>query len=187
MTIHPAVRLTWDDLQTFPDDGKRRELFEGDLVVSPASRPRHQIIVAALYDLLRERLRTGPLPGHVLFAPVDVRFADDTVVEPDLLVLSPDQYRRLANAPAIDEPPLLVVQVLSPASAGRDRGARAKLYARYGVPHYWIVDPAAQTLEALAWDGAAWQPTGTSEGRLLKDPAPFDGLVVDLAAIFTTP
>ncbi len=55
------------------------------------------------------------------------------------------------------------------------------------MPHYWLVDPASRTVETLAWDGTAWQPTGSLEGDLLRDPAPFPGLALDLAAVFAVP
>ena len=80
---------TREDLATMPDDGRRYELVDGTLIVTPAPSRRHQDVAANLYDAL-----SGPCPRELKarFAPVDVAIADDTVLQPDLLVVRRDEY-----------------------------------------------------------------------------------------------
>ena len=125
VTSLPQSRpLTRDDLEGMPDDGHRYELVEGTLVVSPAPGMPHQDAAFLLAKLLADQC-----PPHlkVLMAPFDVVLADDTVVEPDVLVAS-----RAALTPKnLPGPPVLAVEVLSPSSRAISRVKIArKLAAR---------------------------------------------------------
>ena len=104
----PLVRA---DLERLPDDGHRYELIDGVLIVSPAPRIPHQDVAGNLHVLLRA---TCPQELKVLFAPVDVVLAEDTVLQPDLLVAPREQFSRTE----LPGPPLLAVEVLSPSTRG---------------------------------------------------------------------
>ena len=110
VTTLPRSRpLTRADLDTMPDDGHRYELIDGSLIVTPAPSPRHQGAVGELYLLLR---LACPAHLQVFLAPLDVALADDTIMQPDLLVA------RRADVTERDLPtaPVLAVEVLSPSS-----------------------------------------------------------------------
>lgn len=121
------------------------ELLRGQFSMSPSPSPLHQICAYLLYERLSAAVRT--VGGLVLGAPLDVVLADDTVVQPDLLYVSP--ARRASVQDRVIGPPDLVVEVVSPASVARDRVQKLSLYLQYGVPEYWIIDPASQMIEFL--------------------------------------
>lgn len=83
----------------------------------------------------------------MLLSPIDVILSRITVLQPDLVFLATDR-RGVVTERAIEGAPTLVVEVLSPASHARDRGVKRALYARHGVPWYWIVDPVSREVEA---------------------------------------
>lgn len=134
--------LTRADLDTMPDDGHRYELLDGVLLVSPAPRPVHQEVLGGLYLLLR-----GSLPAHlkVYFAPVDVVLADDTVLQPDLLVAPREQFTQ-RDLPG---PPLLAVEVLSPSTRRFDLLLKRDRFQSAGVRSYWLVDPEIPSVTVL--------------------------------------
>lgn len=126
--------LTYDDLEEMPDDGRRYELVDGILIVTPAPAVPHQVVVAALYRVLRA---ARPSEVAVLTAPVDFVPEPTTVLEPDVLVFAADQ----AGAARLVDPPRLVAEVLSPGTRRYDLGTKRLAYAGARVPAYWIVDP----------------------------------------------
>lgn len=126
--------LTRADLRELPDDGHRYELLDGTLLVSPSPSLPHQRAVGRLHLLL-----AGACPPdlEVVLAPFDVTLADDTVLQPDLLVVR----RATAEAGAVPLVPHLVVEVLSPSSRRIDLLLKRARYEAAGIPAYWVVDP----------------------------------------------
>lgn len=142
VTTLPRRPLTVDDLELMPDDGHRYELIDGTLIVSPSPSLRHQIVHANLMEILRHAC---PAELRVLSAPLAVVLADDTSVQPDLLVV-----RRDLPGPKVTELPTLAVEILSPSSRLIDLNLKRARYERAGVPSFWVVDPDA--LRLLAWE-----------------------------------
>jgi Uma2 family endonuclease len=140
--------FTVEDLEAFPDDGRRYELVDGVLLVSPAPRFRHQV---AAFELAKVLSAACPPELYVVTAPVDVRRGRRTSLQPDIMVFRRDAID--LDRPALD-PPLLAVEVLSPSSRDIDQGLKRLTYARLGVPSYWIVDPAPPSLLAYELDTA---------------------------------
>ncbi|WP_344202333.1 Uma2 family endonuclease [Aeromicrobium alkaliterrae] len=122
-----------------PDDGKRYEVIDGVLLVNAAPRPAHQGVLVSLAILLRT---AAPEHLKVHVAPLDVVLADDTVVEPDVLVARAADFSDL-NLPG---PPLLAVEVLSPSTRSVDLVLKKERYERAGIAGYWLVDPAELVL-----------------------------------------
>lgn len=116
----------------------RLELIEGEIYVTPAPSPFHQRVSGRLYSLF-DRL----LPEQVFYAPVDVFLAEYSVVQPDLIVVL-RRHMSIVTTPGIEGAPDLVVEILSPTSRVRDRAMKRDLYARYGIPEFWLVDPDAK-------------------------------------------
>lgn len=152
MATHRPL-LTYEDYAALPDDGRCYELHEGELSVTPSPGTRHQEISSNLNDVLRAHVKARAL-GHVLYAPLDVILSDTTVVQPDLVYVDPNR-RTLMSRRGIEGPPTLAVEIISPSTPRIDRVTKLRLYARYSVPYYWIVDPDARAVEAyeLAEDG----------------------------------
>ena len=119
------VRFNYEDLLQMPEDGRRYEVIEGDLIVSPSPNYGHQFVVSNLLILLGSHVRSG-VGGVVLAAPFDVKFDFESVVEPDLLYFRKDRTPK-QSAKFASVAPELAVEVLSPSSHERDLGAKKKL------------------------------------------------------------
>ncbi|HET7092536.1 MAG TPA: Uma2 family endonuclease [Thermomicrobiales bacterium] len=177
-----AQRYTYADLADLPSEreGDRHELFDGELVVTPAPMPRHQKIVGNLYAALRAASLAASA-GDVFLGPIDVRLTPETVLEPDLCFVSAERLH-IVGPKTIDAAPDLVVEVLSPGARERDRGVKRALYARFGVQEYWIVDPEARALTVFALRGDRFEPRPLDEGIARSGVVP--DLAVALADVF---
>lgn len=137
-----AQPMTVRDLAAIPDDGRRHELIDGVLYVSPAPGLRHQHAVFRLYGLLE----SGCPPGmDVVGGPFAVRSGDRVELRPDLVVGRAEDFTD-ADLPV---PPLLAVEVVSPSTGIHDRVTKKAVYERMGVPDYWVIDPVALSLTAF--------------------------------------
>lgn len=144
MTAQEIGIYTEADLETFrsSDERLRFELVDGELFVTPSPSVPHQVASIRLAELL---LTAAPADLQVLTAPLDVRLAEDTVIQPDLLVVS------WANIEAgTDLAPLLTVEVLSPTTRRVDLSVKKGRLEHAGVRAYWVVDPLAPSL--LVWE-----------------------------------
>ena len=153
----PATRITWRDAQSMPDDGKRYEAIGGELHVSPPLTLTHQAVSGrlfrALWDLLVE-----PGLGELFAAPVGVEFIrTEEGVQPDLAFVATERLVILTED-AIQGAPDLVIEILSPSTARRDRTVKLDLYRRQGVPEYWIVDSDAKQIEVWRLAAGAAEP-----------------------------
>jgi len=150
----PAMRpvTTIEELWALPEDGQRHELLDGAHAVTPSPSYQHQSLHGALFEILRQAVQ-GRRDLQVLSSPADIRLGPRTLVQPDLFVLRIDP-----TSPPHDWPgaglPLLVVEILSPATASRDRGAKRRIYQQAGIGQYWVVDPEARLIER-------WTPADT--------------------------
>lgn len=133
-TLPTGRALTRADLDALPDDGWRHELIDGALIMTPAPSTRHQAVLGQLHVLLQA---SCPPDLRVLFAPFDVALAEDTVVQPDLLVARRDAF----TARDLPDAPLLAVEVLSPSTRRIDLHLKRARYEAAGCPSYWVVDP----------------------------------------------
>jgi Uma2 family endonuclease len=140
-----TVKFTYQDLLTAPDDGNRYEIFEGELIVTPSPIVKHQIVSANLFGLLYNYIKSNNL-GTLLAAPMDVYFNEETVVEPDLLFVS-NKRSHILEERRINGAPDLIIEILSPGTAERDRGFKFRHYEKESVQEYWIADPEEETLE----------------------------------------
>ncbi len=143
---HANVRFNYHDYLQLPDD-KRYEIIDGELLVVPAPYLRHQRILRELATALCAHVKERD-SGQVFFAPCDVVLSAENVVQPDLLFVTKERQGILTEA-NIQGPPDLAIEILSEATRQRDLHLKRKLYAKYGVREYWIVDPDAATVEVL--------------------------------------
>ena len=178
---NPRIKYTVADYMTTPDD-KRYELLDGELIMAPAPTDRHQVIVGELFVALRQFILYNRL-GQVRLSPYDVIFADTDVAQPDILFVSNERSDIITPA-NIQGAPDLMVEILSPGTAGRDRGYKRTLYGRHGVQEYWLVDPDANTVEVLVLGDEGLTPATTfQEGDTLTSPL-LAGLSIELRPIF---
>ena len=140
-----SVKYTYQDLLTTPDDRNRYEIFEGDIIVTPAPNEPHQTAAMNLSVILGTYIKRHGL-GKLYAAPLDVYFDEETVIEPDLLFVAKDRFS-IIEKQRIKGAPDLVVEVLSPSTEERDRGFKFKRCAQEGVKEYWLVDPDRRAVD----------------------------------------
>jgi len=142
--VKPQSRpLTLVDLEAMPDDGRRYELVDGVLVVSPSPSWLHQRIAARVPTPLT---LACPAELEVLFAPFEVALTDDTVLQPDVLVVLRSDF----TAGPLRKAPVLALEVLSPSTRGFDLMLKRWRLESAGCPSYWVVDPDVPSL--VAWE-----------------------------------
>ena len=145
-TMQTTIPTTWEDVLRMPDDGNRYEFIGGRLYVTPAPVIRHQRISRRLVGALIRFLEHAG-HGEVFYAPCLVEIPDTSDrVQPDILFVS-NERRAIIGEKAVLGAPDLVVEILSPSTARRDRGIKLDLYARRGVREYWIVDPVEDVVD----------------------------------------
>jgi Uma2 family endonuclease len=171
MGMATPLYYTADMVRAMPDDGNRYEVVYGELLVTPAPRPWHQILVQRLSFALESYLRSHPV-GMLLISPADISWGPDVLVQPDVFVVSTEEARTLTWSRM--RTLLLVAEVLSPSTARSDRFLKRLRYREAGVPFYWVVDGEERTVEAwtpsddfptLVRERLEWHPPGA--------PAPF--------------
>lgn len=179
MSVRPATPWTYEDYVDFPEDGKRYEIVDGEVHVTPAANTRHQDIVLHVAVRLYQHVdRHGG--GRVFVAPYDVVLSQTDVVEPDVVFVADTDAHRITAA-NLQGPPTLAVEVLS--DPRHDRVRKRRLYAAFGVSEYWIVDPDGERVEVYRLeDGQYPTPTLFEAGATLSTDL-LPGLTVDVAEL----
>ena len=180
-----GVRLTYDDFVQFPDDGKRHELIDGEHVVTAAPNTRHQRVVTRLTGLLWSFVQRHRL-GEVFVAPFDVVLSDTDVVEPDLLFVSSARAADTLTDANMRGAPDLIVEVGSPSTRKVDETTKRRLYERYGVGEYWVVDPELDEIKVYRRAGDRFERVAllaAEQGDVLTSPM-FPGLTLSLTDVF---
>jgi Uma2 family endonuclease len=156
MTSAPnRVRWTTADLDLFPEDGKRYEIINGELIVTRAPRWSHQKVAGRIFSALDDWSQTSGL-GEAAINP-GLIFTDEDNVIPDVVWASNERLARLLDeAEHLTGAPELVVEVLSPGEKNeqRDRQLKLKLYSQQGVQEYWIVDNSLRQVQIYRRDHA---------------------------------
>ncbi len=162
MALAPAwsAPTTYAELQRFPPDGRRYELVEGVLLVTPAPTADHQVFVKNLVIALDAAAGEEHL---VVPAPFDFYVSEVTSFQPDIVVaLDAD-----VGEARLDCPPLLLVEVGSPSTRLLDLGTKRLAYEAAGVPAYWLVDPDEPSLTVLRLVAGRYQ----EEAKVTGDEA----------------
>ena len=155
-------RVSFADLERWPDDGRRYELYDGEVYVVPSPLPLHQIVSARLYDVLRDYARAHG--GIVLYAPLDIVLTEYDVVQPDLLLFTRDRQGLINLRKVTRHQPDLAIEILSPSTASNDRGRKLRLLARHGVREYWLVDPDEIRIEVYGLREDQFRIASTATG-----------------------
>lgn len=160
-------RWTYDDYARLPADGKRYEIMNGFLLMSPSPTWSHQHAAFEVASYLRAHIKVTGL-GEVIVAPFDVKLRPNIVVQPDVLVVLKEHFHRVTEKCIVGAPDL-VVEVASPGTSTYDRNQKYQAYIEAGVPEYWIVDPEARTIEVLVLEDQRYQPLGIYRGQAVLD------------------
>jgi Uma2 family endonuclease len=179
-----GIKYTYQDLRNAPEDRQRYELFEGELIVTPSPGTKHQIISSRLFDRINTYVKERNL-GRTLYAPLDVYFDEETVVQPDLLFVS------TARSSIVEENRIkgaadMIVEILSLRTADRDRGFKFRRYETEGVTEYWIIDPDKAAVEVYTLSTEGFKLYGKYTGNALLTSALFPGLTFPVSELFTS-
>lgn len=172
---HPPKvgRWTYAEYMRLPMSGSTRyEVIDGELAVTPAPTSWHQRVAANLMRVLGTFVHKHGL-GDLLPGPVDVLFGEGDYVQPDLVFVQADRIE-LVSERGIEGSPDLVIEILSPATAERDRGVKLERYRHFGVAEYWIVDLGARAVEVWRLADSVEAPSIVGEGDTLRW-TPVDG------------
>src|SRR5215203_1906719 len=155
-------RVSFADLERAPEDGRRYELYDGEVYVVPAPTPLHQVVQYAVTELLVERCRVHG--GFAVSSPIDIVFSEHDVLQPDVVFFGPARAHLVDLHTAIRYAPDLCVEILSPSTEATDRGRKMQMFARYGVPEYWIVDPVHETIEVHQFQSGGYVLAQSASG-----------------------
>jgi Uma2 family endonuclease len=178
-----ARRYTVDEVLAFPADGNRYELVDGELLVTPAPRSTHQLVVGELHYRLRQYLEQQAEGIRVVLSPADIRWPNEVLVQPDLFVVPASQLT--AEDWSSVRTLLLAVEVVSPGLARHDRVTKRRVYQRQRVPTYWAVDPDAGVVEV--WRPDDERPEIVTDVLTWQVSSDADPLEIDLNELFQVP
>ena len=167
--LRANVPYTYQEFQYLPNDGRRYEIIEGELYVTPAPSTMHQTVSRRLQFALMTQLEE-PGVAFIFDAPFDVILSETSVVEPDLVIIRQSRRGSFSQR-GFEGPPDVVVEILSPATRGNDVFLKKAAYARLGVAEYWIVDPDLARIEVFR----------------LKEAGYDQGLLFDRSATLSSP
>ena len=176
------IVLTYDDYFALPNDGKRYEILEGELTVTPAPSTKHQTASGNLFVLLSQYIKERDL-GKLFHAPIDLILSSTSVLQPDLLFVSKARQSIITER-AIEGAPDLVVEILSPTTSRTDRVTKAQIYARHSVPVYWIVDPEREAIEIYLLEADGYRLAATLLGKTPMAAPPFTELEIAARDVF---
>ncbi len=151
------VRFTYNDYLLLPED-KRYEILDGELYMVPAPNIKHQRVSRNLEIALVQHSKANGI-GEILHAPCDVILSDENVVQPDVLFIRKERACIIGEN-NIQGAPDIVVEILSEGTRRKDLEIKKKIYAAYGVPEYWIVDPQAETIAVFLWNESGYVEKG---------------------------
>jgi Uma2 family endonuclease len=183
MHARPRPRPSlYEQLEALPE-GLTGEILDGQLYTQPRPAWPHVVAASGLgYELIGpfQRGRGGPGGWWIVDEP-ELHFIRDAEVDvPDLAGW---RRERMINHPPvhrIEVVPDWICEVLSPSTESKDRKVKMPIYAKFGVPYAWLVDPMAHTLEAYVLEGGAWREIGRFAGEAPVSVAPFDAVTINL-------
>ena len=178
---NPLIKFNYEDYVNTPED-KRYELLDGELVALSSPKKFHQRVSILLGAKLFLFTSEHSL-GRIYHAPFDVVLSNIDVVQPDLIFVSNERADIITPA-NIQGAPDLVVEILSPSTATRDKTFKRSLYARHGITEYWMVDLTEKTITVLRLGERGFEVVDTyGEGEILTSPT-LQGFTLNINDIF---
>lgn len=178
MAGRSKVHFKAGDIWDAPDDDLRYEVIDGELFMTPAPIPMHQLGLMVLSNLIYNWIDPRGL-GKVFGSPVGVVLDEETAVQPDLIFIARERLGIIGER-GVEGPPDLVVEALSPSTEARDRGVKMRRYAAAGISHYWLLNVRARSLEPFALGENGYEPAGVSGPGSIFRPALFPGLEIPI-------
>jgi len=174
------TQTLYDAIERLPE-GVVGEIIDGQLHTHPRPAARHARTATALAGFLfgpYDQGFNGPGGWKLVFEP-EIHFRRNIeVLVPDIAGWRRERLPEMPEDQRFEVVPDWVCEVLSPTTASTDRELKMRVYARYGVPHAWLVDPRDQRVEAYALETGAWRQIATSSGDDPIRAAPFAEVTV---------
>lgn len=177
---------TIKDYKLLPE-GAPYQLIGGELIMMvPAPNPFHQIISANIFERIRRFVKEKGI-GIILYSPIDIYLGEENACQPDIVFISKER-EGIIKEDGIYGPPDLIVEILSPSTAYYDMKKKFKVYERYGVKEYWIVDPEMKGVEVfLLNQKGEFEITAKHYESGAAKSAILGGMEIDLKDIFQRP
>jgi Uma2 family endonuclease len=183
MSIVSTIKMTARQFLELGEDpvGVRLELVDGEVAVSPSPMPNHAHVVVQLIQIVGPHVKKKKL-GQI-FYDVDTIFGKHDVRRPDLLFFAKSRLH-LIGEKAMEGPPDLCVEVISPSSSKTDRRDKFKQYEKAGVAFYWIIDPFEHTIEGYKLVRGKYRLSGKGKDHDVVQLPPFDELKIPLSELW---
>jgi len=174
--------LTYEEYRALPEDGNRYEVVGGGLIMTAAPMVDHQHVLKRLFRVL-DRWAQANNWGEIYFAPIEVYLGEEDFLQPDLVGVSKARLGIVKEKNIVGTPDL-IVEILSFSTARYDRIHKANTFAKHGVPHYWILDPAPHTLEAFELEKGKYRLVFAQSEDDGFEPTLFPGLKIPLGELW---
>ena len=186
MPVVSTVKMTARQFLELGEDppGVRLELVDGEVAVSPSPTPRHSYADTALRTLLHGHVTNRGL--GLVFGDVDTTFGVNDVRRPDLIYYSKARLHLIGNK-AMEGPPDLCVEIVSPSSTVIDRTDKFKQYQKAGVSDYWVLDPFDRDIKGYKLRRGKYVLAGEGSGDDVVRLPPFGDLEIPLATLWLPP
>ena len=167
-------RVSYADLERWPEDGRRYELYNGEVFEIPAPVLLHQFVLGRLFLALSAYVQAHG--GSVFVAPLDIVLTDYDVVQPDVLLFMPEREHLLDMRKVTRHAPDLAIEIVSPGTSRNDRGRKLRLFERHRVREYWLVEPDGPSVEVYRLSGTRLVLAATAHGSGPVESALLPGL-----------
>lgn len=182
-TIEEKKKYTYEDYLQTPDD-ERYELIEAELIMNPSPITYHQWISRKIESELEKFVEEKKL-GFVFDAPLDVYFDDTNLLQPDILFIAKNRLDIIGEK-NIQGAPDIIIEILSEATAYRDLVKKKKIYAKFGVKEYWIIDPVEKTVDLYTLEKQGFVLMKSFARNETFESALLHGFSVELEKVFAS-
>ena len=178
----PAKRThTYEDYNRLPE-GAPYQLIGGELIKTPSAMPYHQELSRELGFKSFSFVKENDL-GHVYYAPLDVYFSETDVYQPDILFIGKKRSEIIGKT-KIERSPDIVIEILSPSTAYYDLRKKFRIYEKFGVKEYWIVDPELKRIAVYENENSKYKVFSEAENEGSVSSAVLKGFEVELIELF---
>jgi Uma2 family endonuclease len=182
LTADKKKKYTVDDYLLL-EEGAPFQLINYDLIMSPSPIPFHQVISARIMQALLNFLDSRNNNGFLVSAPMDVKFDEGNILQPDILYIAEDRVEDLIKD-RIEGAPDLIVEILSPSNAYYDLRQKKDIYEKYGVKEYIIIDPIAQNADLYSLMNGAYYLHQQAQKNEILTSVILPGFAIELTKVF---
>lgn len=182
LTAEKKKKYTVDDYMML-EEGAPFQLINYDLIMSPSPIPLHQVISVRVVQAFSNFLDSKNDGGFLVSAPMDVKFDEGNVLQPDILYISEGRKSEIIKD-RIEGAPDLVIEILSPSNAYYDLRQKKDIYEKYGVKEYIIIDPIQENADLYVLKDSTYYLQQKAQKNELLNSVLLKGFSLDLSKIF---